>query len=183
MIKYEVTVARYEHKQFLQSYEVSKLYILLSFGAIVVILLIILLYVFKSIQYDHTKLELATKKLKRANKKLENVSHTDALTSPHNRRYFNYIYERELKHAKHTKYYITFMMLDIDFFKQYNDTYGHIEGDFTLKTVAHVLKSTLKRPSDYVFRLGGEEFGVLLLETDESNSAKTMEIETEGKSA
>jgi diguanylate cyclase (GGDEF)-like protein len=64
------------------------------------------------------------------------------------------------------------MMLDIDFFKQYNDTYGHLEGDFALKSVAKVLKDTLKRPSDYVFRLGGEEFGVLFSETDESNSAK-----------
>jgi diguanylate cyclase (GGDEF)-like protein len=64
------------------------------------------------------------------------------------------------------------MMLDIDYFKQYNDTYGHVEGDFALKSVAKVLKDTLQRPSDYVFRLGGEEFGVLLSETDESSSAK-----------
>ena len=63
------------------------------------------------------------------------------------------------------------MMLDIDYFKQYNDTYGHIEGDFALKSVAKVLKDTLKRPGDFVFRLGGEEFGVLLTETAESNSA------------
>lgn len=118
------------------------------------------------------KLEITTKKLKRANKKLENVSYTDALTSLHNRRYFNLIYDRELKRAKRTKSYITFMMIDIDFFKQYNDTYGHIEGDFALKSVAKVLKDFLKRPSDYVFRLGGEEFGVILIDTDESNSAR-----------
>ena len=64
------------------------------------------------------------------------------------------------------------MMLDIDFFKQFNDTYGHIEGDYALKSVAKTLKDTLKRPTDFVFRLGGEEFGVLLTHTDESNSAK-----------
>jgi diguanylate cyclase (GGDEF)-like protein len=63
-------------------------------------------------------------------------------------------------------------MLDIDYFKQYNDTYGHIEGDFALKSVAKVLKDSLKRPGDFVFRLGGEEFGVLLSDTDESNSAR-----------
>jgi len=63
------------------------------------------------------------------------------------------------------------MMLDIDYFKQYNDTYGHLEGDHALKSVAKVLKDTLKRPGDFVFRLGGEEFGVLLTETSESNSA------------
>ena len=106
------------------------------------------------------------------NKKLENVSYTDTLTSLNNRRYFNLVYNRELKQAKREKNYITFMMLDIDYFKQYNDTYGHISGDEALKSVATVLQDTLKRPNDYVFRLGGEEFGVLLTKTDESSSAK-----------
>ena len=99
---------------------------------------------FKSIQTTHTKLEITTKKLKRANKKLENVSYTDSLTSLHNRRYFNFIYDKEIKRAKREKNYITFMMLDIDYFKQFNDTYGHIEGDYALKSVAKVLKDILK---------------------------------------
>jgi diguanylate cyclase (GGDEF)-like protein len=60
-------------------------------------------------------------------------------------------------------------MLDIDFFKQYNDTYGHIAGDHTLKRVAKVIKTTFRRPSDFVFRLGGEEFGVLIIGVDEQN--------------
>ncbi len=172
LINYEVEIAQYERKKFLKVYES----IMLNVGVILVLIifcvLIISYYVFKSIQNDHTKLEIATKKLQRANKKLENVSYTDELTTLHNRRYFNFIYDRELKRAKRTKSYITFMMLDIDFFKQYNDTYGHIEGDFALKSVSKVLKDSLKRPSDYVFRLGGEEFGVILIDTDESNSAR-----------
>jgi len=172
LIKYEVDVAKYERKRFLLSYKQTKIQLGSALVVIIIAILIISLYVFRSIQKDHTKLELATKKLKRANKKLENVSYTDSLTNLHNRRYFNHIYDRELKRAKRSNNYITFMMLDIDFFKQYNDTYGHVEGDFALKTVAKVLKDTLKRPSDYVFRLGGEEFGVLLTETDESSSAK-----------
>jgi len=64
------------------------------------------------------------------------------------------------------------MMLDIDFFKQYNDTYGHIAGDVTLQEVAKVLQTIMRRPNDYVFRLGGEEFGVLLTKTDETHSAR-----------
>ena len=172
LINYEINVAQYERKRFLQNYEHTierlGLFLLLILFAV----LVISYYVFKSIQKDHTQLEVATSKLKKANKKLENVSYTDVLTGLHNRRYFNHIYERELKRAKRANNYITFMMIDVDYFKQYNDTYGHIEGDFALKSVAKVLSDTLKRPSDYVFRLGGEEFGVLLSETDESNSAK-----------
>lgn len=172
LINYEVEVAAYERKKFLQSYAVTKEQIGTALFFIIMFTLIISMYVFRSIQKDHTALEIATKKLKKANKKLENVSYTDSLTNLHNRRYFNLVYEKELKRAKRTNSYITFMMLDIDYFKQYNDTYGHIEGDYALQTVAKTLQATLKRPSDYVFRLGGEEFGVLLTDTDESNSAK-----------
>ena len=172
LITYETKVANYERKTFLHTYD-SIIYELgMILGLIILSILSISLYVFRSIQNDQTKLELASKKLKIANKKLENASYTDPLTNLHNRRYFNFIYEKELKRAKRNKNYITFMMLDIDFFKQYNDTYGHVEGDFALKSVAKVLQDTLRRPSDYVFRLGGEEFGVLLSETDESQSAR-----------
>jgi len=171
LIKYEVDIAKYERKRFLNSYNAIIKEVAFILLVIIVGILIISFYVFKSIQNDQTKLEIATKKLKRANKKLENVSYTDSLTSLHNRRYFNFIYEKELRRAKRENKYITFMMLDIDFFKQYNDTYGHIEGDYALKSVAKVLQDILKRPSDYLFRLGGEEFGVLLSDTDEKNSS------------
>ena len=171
LINYEVSVANYERRHFLYTYKSMMLQIGMILSIVIISILAVLMYVFRSIQKDHTKLEIAAKKLRVANKKLESASYTDSLTGLHNRRYFNFIYDRELKRAKRNKTYITFMMLDIDYFKQYNDTYGHIEGDFALKSVAKVLKDTLQRPSDYLFRLGGEEFGVLLSDTDESNSA------------
>jgi len=172
LINYEVKSASFERKRFLASYQNMMVQLGIIIAAVIIGVVGVFIYVFKSIQKDQTKLETATKKLKLANKKLERASYTDSLTGLHNRRYFNFIYERELKRAKRNRSYVTFMMLDIDFFKQYNDTYGHIEGDYALKSVAKVLKDTLKRPSDYVFRLGGEEFGVLLSDTDESSSAK-----------
>jgi len=172
LISYEIKVANYERKTFLTTYDSMVYQLGAILGFIILAILSISLYVFRSIQNDQTKLELAAKKLKILNKKLESASYTDSLTTLHNRRYFNFIYEKELKRTKRNKSYITFMMIDIDFFKQYNDTYGHVEGDFALKSVAKVLKDSLRRPSDYVFRLGGEEFGVLLSETDESHSAR-----------
>ncbi|QOP41737.1 diguanylate cyclase [Sulfurimonas marina] len=171
LINYEIEVAQFERKKFLNKYEDIAFNIGLTLVIVILAVLLITMYVFRSIQEDHTKLHAIAKKLKQVNKKLENASFTDSLTNLYNRRYFNHIYERELKRAKRHKNYITFMMLDIDFFKQYNDTYGHVEGDYALKSVAKVLKDTLRRPSDYVFRLGGEEFGVLFSETNESDSA------------
>lgn len=172
LISYEVNMARYERKKFLSLYD-GAVYKLGTILVLIILAVLLISYlVFTSIQSDQTRLEVATKKLKKLNKKLENVSYTDSLTSMHNRRYFNLVYERELKRAKRTHSHITFMMLDIDYFKQYNDTYGHIEGDNALQVVAKVLSETLRRPSDFVFRLGGEEFGVLLTQTDESNSAQ-----------
>ena len=172
LIAYEIEVAKYDRKNFLKVYdsillEVGSILIMVIFGV-----MFISFYVFKSIQKDQTALEIATKKLKHANKKLENVSYTDSLTGLYNRRYFNVVYEREIKRAKRNRSGISFMMLDIDFFKQYNDTYGHIEGDFALKSVAKVLKDTLKRPGDFLFRLGGEEFGILLIDTNQEESEK-----------
>lgn len=172
LLNYEVSMAQYERKKFLQEYEEASRRLTIIHTLIIVAVLIISYLVFTSIQSDQSKLELITRKLRKTNKQLENVSYTDTLTSMHNRRYFNMVYERELKRARRTHSYITFMMLDIDYFKQYNDTYGHIEGDKALKSVAEVLKSTLQRPSDFVFRLGGEEFGVLLTQEDESSSAQ-----------
>lgn len=171
LINYEIDLAKYERTNFLQIYN-SSLYKIGTFLLIIIIgVMIISYYVLKSIQSDQSALERATKRLKIANKRLESASYTDSLTSLHNRRYFNLVYEREIKRAKRDNRYISFMMLDIDYFKQYNDTYGHVKGDAALKSVATIFKKILKRPGDFIFRLGGEEFGVLLTDTSDINTA------------
>lgn len=95
-------------------------------------------------------------------KKVEYLSITDELTQLYNRRYFNTKIEEELNRAKRDDYFISFLMLDIDYFKKYNDTYGHQEGDEALKNISLVLKSLTNRASDFAFRIGGEEFAILL---------------------
>jgi len=172
LINYEEDIAEYERKKFLDNYRSTLEELGVVFFIVILGILSISYYVFKSIQDDQTELEIAHKKLKVVNKKLEDVSYTDSLTELHNRRYFNMVYDREVKRAKRSKNYFTFMMLDIDYFKQYNDTYGHIHGDLALKKVASQLSKLFKRPSDYVFRLGGEEFGILMSETDQKSSSQ-----------
>ncbi len=94
-------------------------------------------------------------------KEISKLLITDYLTKIHNRRHFNTTFDIELKRSKRDSKNIIFMILDIDYFKQYNDTYGHDAGDKALHEVAQALKYTLKRSHDFVFRLGGEEFGII----------------------
>ena len=100
-------------------------------------------------------------KLQEHIKLYEKLSITDELTTLFNRRHFNHLFESELNRAKRDSKNIAFLMLDIDFFKLYNDNYGHQKGDMILKQVAHYLILRTKRGGDFAFRLGGEEFGIL----------------------
>ncbi|MDD2906632.1 MAG: diguanylate cyclase [Sulfurimonas sp.] len=105
-------------------------------------------------------------------KKLEEMSITDALTSLYNRRYFNEMLPRLINSAKRDNTTICFAILDIDYFKQYNDTYGHIGGDEVLKRISQVLRDSMQRADDYSFRLGGEEFGILFKGVDATTAQR-----------
>ena len=95
-------------------------------------------------------------------KLVEELSITDELTGLYNRRHFNRIMSRELLRARRAKETIVLAMLDVDHFKRYNDTYGHQQGDQVLAAIGHVMKDMLRRPTDFCFRLGGEEFGIVI---------------------
>lgn len=99
-------------------------------------------------------------------KRIEKVSITDSLTTLHNRNYFELIFGKEIRRSKRDEKPLSMIMFDIDFFKQYNDTYGHQEGDTALKAVARVLSRHTNRSYDYSFRLGGEEFVILSYDKD-----------------
>ncbi len=95
-----------------------------------------------------------------AEEKLKKLANRDALTNLYNRRFFNTFIENELRFVKRYGGDIAFAIFDIDNFKSYNDLYGHIKGDEVLKAIANRVKEICKRESDFVFRLGGEEFGI-----------------------
>jgi len=94
-------------------------------------------------------------------KRMELMSITDTLTKLYNRRHFQTTFETERMRAKRDNKLFVFLMLDLDFFKRYNDTYGHLAGDNVLRKTAEVMKCTFKRAGDFCFRLGGEEFGII----------------------
>ena len=94
-------------------------------------------------------------------KRVEEISITDELTGLYNRRFFNEIFEREVNRAKRDDYPFALIIFDVDFFKLYNDNYGHQAGDLVLQSIGKKLKMLCKRSSDFAFRIGGEEFAVI----------------------
>jgi diguanylate cyclase (GGDEF)-like protein len=108
-----------------------------------------------------------TEELSAANKRLRELSQTDALTGVANRRLFEQRLHHEWLRLRRAKKYLSLMMIDVDYFKPYNDFYGHQQGDDTLVRIARCIAETVQRPADLVARYGGEEFIVLLPDTDD----------------
>lgn len=121
-------------------------------------------------------LEETNTKLQQSNEMLQRTASVDGLTGIANRRYFDEFVEKEWRRAIRLSRPISLIMTDIDFFKAYNDTYGHLRGDDCLKQVAKALDDALKRPLDFVARYGGEEFVVLLPDTDSDGAAEVAKL-------
>ena len=108
-------------------------------------------------------------------KELEELSFKDGLTDVANRRMFDSILETEWANARRNNQALSLIMFDIDYFKQYNDHYGHLQGDACLKLVANILSSATARPRDFFARFGGEEFMMILPETDTKSAQMIAE--------
>lgn len=107
---------------------------------------------------------------KNAQSRLEELSVTDELTGLHNRRFFNEHLNTEWARGIRSQEPLSLILLDIDYFKQYNDTLGHVAGDKCLQSIAGVLQRSLLRSSDMATRYGGEEFCLLLPNTTMDNA-------------
>jgi diguanylate cyclase (GGDEF)-like protein/PAS domain S-box-containing protein len=127
-------------------------------------------FMFDISERKKTELELLS-----LQKKLEELSYKDGLTGIANRRMFDSTLQSEWADARRNQSPLSLIMLDIDYFKQYNDAYGHIQGDICLTQVATLLSSAASRPRDFVARIGGEEFAIILPETDVAAARKVAE--------
>ena len=114
--------------------------------------------------------------LSQLNKELETLSQTDSLTQTYNRRAFDDIAQKYWRAATRRHSPTSVLMLDVDHFKLFNDTYGHPAGDTCLVQVSAAIKNSLQRPEDTLGRYGGEEFVVLLPDTDLDGAEKVAEI-------
>jgi len=119
----------------------------------------------------------AKRKTDELNKKLESLSTTDELTKLNNRRSFSEYIEIVWKQNHRLNLPVTVLMIDIDYFKKYNDSLGHLEGDKALVAIAHCMKKQIKRETDFIARFGGEEFICVLpfaAKDELENFAKTL---------
>lgn len=116
------------------------------------------------------QLVVAREQLIQTNQQLELLASLDALTGIANRRNFDERLAIEAQRAHREGTQLALLMIDIDYFKYFNDTYGHVAGDECLRTVSQTLKGCLKRPSDYIARYGGEELAVILANTDNNGA-------------
>ena len=122
---------------------------------------------------DANKMEVI-KKINFIYNQTKQLSVIDPLTHLYNRRHFEIEFAREFKRAKRYKNALSIAVVDIDYFKNINDTYGHLCGDFILKELAYLLNQNF-RQTDEIYRYGGEEFVVVLTETDIENALIPLE--------
>jgi polar amino acid transport system substrate-binding protein len=136
----------------------TKLFIQIVISLIIIFVIIVIILIVRS-----------NRKLSAVNKKLEISSQTDKLTSLYNRAKLDTILEQEIKYKKRYETSLSLIIADIDYFKNINDTYGHVIGDIILKEFAHILSKNI-RETDYVGRWGGEEFILIFPQTKDSDA-------------
>jgi diguanylate cyclase (GGDEF)-like protein len=109
------------------------------------------------------------------NAELVSLSETDALTQLYNRRKFNEIMLNEWNRAIRTSTSLVLVMFDIDYFKDYNDSYGHLKGDECLATIGGVLREHFKRSNECIARYGGEEFALIIAHAEEDEGIRASD--------
>ncbi len=125
--------------------------------------------------FDITERKQTEEKLLSLQKELEEMSYLDSLTGVANRRKFDAVLQKEWAEARHNTQPLSLIMVDVDFFKLYNDHHGHVEGDHCLQRIAQALASAANRPRDFFARYGGEEFVFILPASDEKAAAAVAE--------
>ncbi len=138
----------------------------ISYGAIFLLGLALIGYFFRDIRGKILYQYHVEMKLDKALKEAEVMAEHDGLTGLANRRLLDKVLQNEFKRSIRNHEPLSLLMLDIDFFKDFNDKHGHLVGDEALITIAHKLKDYFQRPGDFVARYGGEEFLIILPHTD-----------------
>ena len=159
-----IEILAYPTNEYLSSVRNLSPYIVLIASILITLILVVLI---RRIMLRSVVIKEQNDELTFTNHQLSQLSNTDPLTGLANRRHFDQVLEQEWKRSVRESNPITLLMIDIDHFKLYNDTYGHLNGDKCLKNVAKALSRVTSRPTDLVARYGGEEFAIILSNTED----------------
>ena len=127
-------------------------------------------------QHLEQQVQERTIALQQANQELERIATLDGLTQVANRRRFDVYLEQEWQRLSRDQQPLSLILCDVDYFKRYNDRYGHPAGDYCLQRVAAVMQDMIKRPADLLARYGGEEFAMILPQTNRWGAAQVAEL-------
>ena len=130
---------------------------------------------FRDLEAAQIELLETQEQLRETNELLSELSYRDSLTGLHNRRHFDAVFETEFRRAARSRASLSLLMIDVDHFKAFNDTYGHQHGDDCLREIAQALEHGPRRAHDCVARYGGEEFVVLLPGANTTDAVKIAE--------
>lgn len=115
------------------------------------------------------------RELEEKNEELKRLSIRDSLTGLYNQRHFYTVLEKEVERSKRQKHSLSLILFDVDKFKNYNDTFGHLEGDKVLKKIGEIVQISIRKDVDSGYRYGGDEFAVITPETDQLQAIKIGE--------
>ena len=159
LISHEVDGAEMQRRAFVEKYNQMQKYLFFSQTFIIIFIILLMgIIIYQAIKQN--------KKLVLLNEQYKIEANTDGLTNLYNRKYFDTIFKDFSAISEQNEWSSVFVMIDIDFFKQFNDTYGHDAGDVALQKVSQTLDNCFNQEYEYTFRLGGEEFGIIIFNTD-----------------
>lgn len=156
-------------------YNQPYMYILYVLIIVFLVYLLIRFREYKAVNNKNIELAALNDQLEEMNNSLENLAVKDPLTGVYNRRYFNKVIQERIDTAKRTETSLCLLMVDVDNFKDINDQYGHQMGDQLLVLLSDRLEEALLRKTDFVARFGGDEFAIVLYDTDEAGAMKIAE--------
>jgi diguanylate cyclase (GGDEF)-like protein len=127
---------------------------------------------YNSLSTLHRLIEVSTMELSKEIESLSSIAHMDALTGLYNRRKFDSYLTNSIKKQAISNNHLSLILIDVDYFKRFNDTYGHIVGDDCLRGIGYTLNNIIKKENGLAFRYGGEEFAIILKDYDEEQTTK-----------
>lgn len=172
----EVTLSLIAGDRYTLGWYVSRLDSLVASTVVVMAIISEVNKLFVRLSRQHEELEDSQRALEEANEQLKELAGVDSLTKIANRRKFDEVLRQELNAPQRTKEHLSLLMIDIDFFKAYNDNYGHLGGDMVLRSVAPRLESEALAHFGFTARYGGEEFAIILPGHSEQEAEQIAEL-------